>query len=72
MILQQDADRSEDSAVAEPVAAFQGLDSGGESSDSWETPSFLKGVQECERLLQAVWPGVVPFAYELPRRFGRF
>jgi eukaryotic-like serine/threonine-protein kinase len=72
MILQHDAQDSEDSLVAETIEANQKLHSDDESSPDIDTPSFLKGIHECERLLEAVWPAIVPPAHAVPTRFGKF
>ena len=68
MILTHDAQELDKSSVAAMVAVDQSLDAGA----SIDSPSFLKEVDECERLLDAVWPRNVALAHEIPRQFGRF
>ena len=72
MILQHDAQESEDSLVAEKFVRSRSLYPDDDDSANIETPSFLQGVHECERLLEAVWPAPVPGAHKGRTRFGRF
>ena len=54
------------------ACADQSLDVGNDASASSDSPSFLEKVNECERLLDAVWPRSVALVHEIPRQFGRF
>jgi len=72
MIPEHDLPVTEDSEVEALLAFDRALAAGNHPSASVEGASFLQGVHECQRLLEAVWPRSVAPSFEVPRQFGRF
>ncbi|MFI5457998.1 MAG: protein kinase [Isosphaerales bacterium] len=74
MIPEHDLPVTEESeSEVEALLAFdRALAAGNDPSASVEGASFLQGVHECQRLLEAVWPRSVQPSLEVPRQFGRF
>jgi len=72
MIPEHDPPVTEESEVEALLAFDRALAAGNDPSASVEGASFLRGVHECQRLLEAVWPRSVSPSRELPRQFGRF
>jgi eukaryotic-like serine/threonine-protein kinase len=72
MIFEHDATAPEKITTVTTLAFDQAPNFRDDSSATIETPSFLEDVHECERLLEAVWPGSAPPVSMGPKKFGKF